>query len=112
MPSVNKAIVAGHLGKDPELRQTQSGKSVCSFTMATKGHEDATDWHNIVVWGNSAESCAKYLRKGASALVDGRIQTRSWEDKEGNKRYTTEIVANRVDFLTKAEPRIDEIPQG
>jgi single-strand DNA-binding protein len=104
---VNKVILVGNLGSDPELRNTTSGTSVCEFRVATneswKGKDgqtqDRTEWHRIVVWGRLGENCAKYLSKGRPVYLEGRLQTRSWEDKEGNKRYTTEIVARDVQFL-------------
>lgn len=105
---INKVILVGNLGADPELRYTSGGQAVCDMRMATserwKGKDgemqEKTEWHRIVVWGRSAESCNEYLRKGSQAYVDGRIQTRKWEDRDGNTRYTTEIVANRVLFLS------------
>lgn len=105
--SVNKAILVGRLGADPELKVLTSGRSVCEFRMATnhsvKGDKgdwvDATDWHRIVVWGNQAEPCKTYLTKGSEVFVEGRIQGRSWQDATGQKRYSTEIVAQRVHFL-------------
>ena len=105
MASVNKAIIVGNLGRDPEVRRTQSGQAVANFTVATtwRGREDGsqehTDWHNIVVWGRQAESCGQYLSKGRQVYIEGSIRPRSYEDKEGNKRYITEIVAQRVQFL-------------
>lgn len=102
MASLNKVIVMGHLGRDPELRNTQSGKSVANFSMAASekfGEREHTEWFNIVVWDKQAENCAKYLTKGRAALVEGRLQTRTWEDKEGQKRYTTEVIAQRVQFI-------------
>lgn len=106
--SVNKVILVGNLGKDPELRTTSSGSSVCNFSIATTERwknnesgnlEERTEWHNIVVWGRQAENCNQYLTKGSPVFIEGRLQTRSWEDKEGKKRYTTEIVALTVKFL-------------
>ena len=107
MAGVNKAILIGNLGRDPELRYTQSGQSVASFTLATSENwknkqgerEESTEWHRIVAWGRTAELCAQYLSKGRTVYIEGRIQTREWEDKEGQKRKTTEIVANTVQFL-------------
>ena len=107
MAGVNKAILIGNLGRDPELRYTQSGSAVANFTLATsenwnnkKGErEERTEWHRIVAWGRTAELCAQYLAKGRTVYIEGRIQTREWEDKEGQKRRTTEIVANTVQFL-------------
>lgn len=107
MGSVNKAIVVGNLGIDPQLKKTASGNSVCNFSLATNEawtgkdgtKNERTEWHRIVVWGPQADACAKYLAKGRQVYVEGRIQTRQWTDKEGNERYTTEIVANQVTFL-------------
>lgn len=112
--SYNKAVIVGNLGSDPEMRHTQSGQGVCSFSLATgekwkdkqSGEmKERTEWHKVVVWGAQAENCAKYLAKGRQALVEGRIQTREWEDKEGQRRFTTEIVANEVKFLGGASDR-------
>ncbi len=107
MAGVNKAILVGNLGRDPELRYTASGTAVANFTLATTENirskdgerEDRTEWHRIVAWGRTAELCAQYLNKGRSVYIEGRIQTREWEDKEGQKRRTTEVVANTVQFL-------------
>ena len=105
--SVNIAIVVGNLGKDPEVRFTQSGRAVANFPIATSeswtgqdgSAQERTEWHNIVVWGKQAESCGQYLSKGRQVFVQGRIQTRKWTDQNGQDRYTTEIVAQRVQFL-------------
>lgn len=105
--SVNKVILLGRLGKDPELTYIPSGQSVAKFTMATnRSYKDKsgewkeeTDWHNIVAWGKLGEICAQYLAKGRQAYVEGQIRTRSWEDREGKKRTTTEIIANEVVLL-------------
>jgi len=107
MASVNKVILIGNLGRDPELRYTQSGQAVANFNIATTekfndkdgNPQERTEWHRIVVWGKQAENCAQYLSKGRSAYIEGSLQTRDWEDKEGIKRYTTEIRAQRVQFL-------------
>lgn len=106
MASVNNHIIVGRLGKDPELRQTATGKSVCSFSVATSEQwttngqkQEHTEWHNIVVWDKLAENCAKYLAKGKEVYVEGPSRTRSYEDKEGHKKYATEVIANRVQFL-------------
>jgi single-strand DNA-binding protein len=104
---VNKIILLGNLGKDPELRRTSSQTAVCSFPLATgERRRDAqgnwsehTEWHNIIVFGNVAENCVKYLQKGRQAFIEGRIQTRKWQDKDGKDRYTTEIIANNVQFI-------------
>ena len=108
MSSVNKAILIGNLGRDPEIRYTQSGMAVANFTLATNEswsdkesgeRRERTEWHRIVVFGKMGETCGKYLSKGRQVYVEGRIQTREWEDRDGNKRYTTEIVASDVRFL-------------
>lgn len=112
MAGVNKAILVGNLGRDPELRTTPNGQSVVNFTLATSENwtdksgerQERTEWHRIVVWGRTAEMCNQYLSKGRTVYVEGRIQTREWEDKDGNKRYTTEINANTVQFIG---PRTD-----
>lgn len=108
MASVNKAIILGHLGADPELNYTSGGSAVCKFSVATNrvwdgqsGREERTDWHRVVSWGKLAERCKEWLVKGQQVYVEGRIETRSWEDRDGNKRWTTEIVAREVVFLGK-----------
>ncbi len=107
MSGVNKAIVVGRLGSDPELRQTSGGNQVCTLSVATSEswndnqgqRQERTEWHRVVVWGRQAENCGKYLAKGRQVYVEGRLQTRSWEDQNGQKKYTTEIVAQNVQFL-------------
>ena len=107
MASVNKVILVGNLGRDPELRYIPSGQAVANFTLATNerwrdkdgNNQERTEWHRIVVWGKSAENCAQFLQKGRSVYIEGKLQTQEWEDKEGNKRKTTEIVAQTVQFL-------------
>lgn len=107
MAGVNKVIIIGRLGADPELKQTSGGQAVCTLNVATSENwtdrdgqrQERTEWHRIVVWGKQGENCAKYLAKGRQAYVEGRLQTRSWETPEGQKRYTTEIVATAVQFL-------------
>lgn len=107
MASFNRVVIMGNLGQDPELRYTQSQTPVCTLNVATTDYrngpdgqrQEFTDWHRVVVWSKQAENCAKYLSKGRSVLVEGRLQTRSWEDKQGQKRYITEIVANTVQFV-------------
>ncbi len=104
---VNKVILVGNLGADPDMRYTQSGAGVCELRLATNESwtdrngqkQERTEWHRIVVWGKRAEVCSKFLSKGRQVYVEGRLRTRSWDDKEGNKRYTTEIIANDVQFL-------------
>lgn len=107
MASLNKVMLIGNLGADPEVRYTSGGTAVANFRIATTEvwnskdgeRQERTEWHRIVVWGKQGENCGAYLRKGRSVHVEGRIQTREWEDREGQKRYTTEIVADRVTFL-------------
>lgn len=104
--SVNKAMIIGRLGNNPEVKTISTGNTVANFSIATSENwlkdgekQERTEWHRIVVWGKMADICGKYLSKGSSVYVEGRIQTRSWEDKDGQKRYTTEINAQRVQFL-------------
>ncbi|HEB49659.1 MAG TPA: single-stranded DNA-binding protein [Desulfobulbus sp.] len=105
---VNKVILIGNLGRDPELRYTQNGTPVASLNLATsrrwKGQDgqmqEQTEWHKVVVWSRLAELCNEYLSKGAKVYVEGRLQTRKWQDQNGNERYTTEVVAQDVQFLT------------
>ena len=108
MASLNKVMLIGNLGADPEVRYTQSGSAVANFRIATSEswtdkntgqRQERTEWHRIVVWGRQAEHCGEYLRKGRSVFVEGRIETREWEDREGNKRWTTEVKAQNVTFL-------------
>ncbi|MCB0339688.1 MAG: single-stranded DNA-binding protein [Bdellovibrionales bacterium] len=104
---VNKVILIGNLGKDPELRHTPNQTAVCSFSLATgERRKDAsgnwtehTEWHNVITFGKTAENCSQFLAKGRQVFIEGRIQTRKWQDKEGKDRYTTEIIANTVQFL-------------
>src|SRR4051812_24594121 len=104
---VNKVILIGRLGNDPEVRYTSNGGAVANFNMATNESwtdkagqkQERTEWHRIVVWGKLGELCGQYLAKGRQAFVEGRLQTREWTDKEGGKRYTTEIVAQNIQFL-------------
>jgi len=120
MASVNRVILIGNLGRDPELRFTAGGQPVASFTVATNERwndrdgkvQERTEWHRIVVWGKQAETCANYLQKGRSVYIEGRLQTREWEDKEGQKRQTTEIVAQTVQFLGSREGGGGGAPRG
>jgi len=105
MGSVNKVIILGRLGKDPEVRQTQTGKQVCNFSVATSsgsGDNERTEWHNCVAWEKAAEIASKYLAKGKEVHLEGRLQTRVWDDKEGNKKYSTEIVVERITLIGSA----------
>ena len=107
MGSMNRAIIIGNIGKDAEMRYTQGGTAVASFSVATTesfkdkdgNKKEDTQWHNIVVWGKTAESIAQYLLKGKQVAIEGKIQTRKWQDKEGKDRWTTEIRADRVVLL-------------
>lgn len=108
MRGVNKVILIGNLGRDPEIRYTTSGQAVANFTIATtEGRtnkdgekQEYTEWHRIVAWGRLAEICGEYLSKGKMIYVEGSIRTRSWEDKEGKTRYTTEIIARNMQMLS------------
>ena len=105
--SVNKAILVGNLGKDPEIRFTGTGRAVCKFPLATTtswndndgNKQERTEWHNVIVWGKQGENCGKFLSKGRQVFVEGEIRSRSYDDKDGNKRYITEIIAQSVRFL-------------
>ena len=107
MSGVNKVIVLGFLGSDPEVRTVSSGNTVTRLSVATSENwtdregqkQERTEWHRVVVWGKQAEICGKYLSKGRQIYVEGRLQTRSWEDAQGQKKYTTEVVANNIQFL-------------
>lgn len=106
MSSVNKVFIMGRLGQDPEVRYTQNKIPVATLNVATTEfwtkegqRQEQTEWHRIVVWNRQAENCAKYLSKGRMVFIEGRLQTRSWEDKNGQKRFTTEINASNVQFV-------------
>lgn len=106
MSGVNKVILVGNLGRDPELRYTQNGKPVCQLNVATtrqwgKGDDrkEETEWHRVTVWDKAAEACNKFLEKGRQVYVEGRLQTRKYEDKEGVTKYATDIIAETVQFL-------------
>ena len=109
--SVNKVILIGNLGKDPEIRYTTGGEAVANFSIATNEKwkdksgqkQEKTEWHNIVVWGNKAEFVAKHLGRGCTAYIEGSIQTRKWQDRDGKDRYTTEIKAFVVEPITWKE---------
>ena len=115
MSGINKVILIGRLGQDPEVRYTPSGQAVANFSMATSENwtgkdgqkQERTEWHRIVVWGRLAELCKDYLRKGRQVYIDGKLQTRSWDDKDGKKRYTTEIIANTVQFLGASPDKVE-----
>lgn len=107
MSSLNKAMLIGRLGQDPEVRYTQSNTAVANFSLATNERfkdrngefQERTEWHRIVAWGRTAEICQEYLKKGSLVYIEGPIQTREWEDKEGQKKYTTEIKALTMQML-------------
>lgn len=114
---INKVILVGNLGQDPDLKYTQSGTAVATLSVATNrrwkdkegNQQDETEWHRVVVWAKSAEFCGQYLSKGMKVYVEGRLQTRKWQDQNGNDRYTTEIVSDTVQNLT---PRSEGGSQG
>ena len=118
--SVNKVILVGNLGRDPEVRFTAGGKAVARFSVATSevwndaegSRQERTEWHNVVVWGKQAETCGQYLAKGRQVYVEGSIRTRQYDDKEGNRRYITEIIAQRVQFLGGGGGRGAEAARG
>lgn len=110
--SVNKVILIGNLGRDPEVRRLENGGVVANFPMATTEtytdrttgeRKEITDWHNIVVWRGLAEVVEKYVRKGTKLYVEGKLKTRSWTDKDGNTRYTTEVLADNLTMLSRSE---------
>ncbi len=104
---INKVILLGNLGKDPEVRYTPQQMAICRFSLATGERKkdqsgqwvDHTEWHNVVTFGRTAENCAKFLKKGRQAFIEGRIRTNKWQDKEGKDRYTTEVIADNVQFV-------------
>ena len=118
MSGINSAHLVGRLGKDPEIKYTQAGKAVANFSIATSEvwkdkntgeKNEVTDWHNIVIWDKLAEVCGEYLKKGSQVYVSGRLKNRSWEDQDGIKRYTTEIIANKMEMLgTKGGSKQDK----
>jgi single-strand DNA-binding protein len=132
MAGVNKAIIIGNLGRDPEMRYTPSGVAVASFSVATSDEwkdkdtgnkQERTEWHRIVAWRGLGEVCGKYLQKGSQVYIEGKIQTKSWEDKDGIQRYATDIIAQNMQMLggpkqgggqsdpsPVAEPDPDDIP--
>jgi single-strand DNA-binding protein len=118
MSGVNKVILVGHLGADPTMRHTQSGTAVVQFNVATTERftdrngerQERTEWHRVVAWAKLAEICNQYLRKGKQVYIEGRLQTRQWEDQSGNKRYTTEVVANNMVMLGRAGDVANDVP--
>ena len=119
MRGVNKVILIGNLGKDPEVRYTPSGQAVANFSLATTevgsskdgGKQEYTEWHRIVAWGRLAEICGEYLTKGKSVYIEGALRTRSWQDKEGSNRWTTEIIARTMQILSPAGEKQGQSPQ-
>jgi single-strand DNA-binding protein len=117
---LNKVMVIGHLGRDPEMRYTPSGRPVTTFTVATSRswntadgeRHSETEWFNVVTWGNLAEICKQYLVKGQQVYIEGRLQTRHWEDKEGGKHSTVEIVANEMMMLGERKETINHQASG
>ena len=114
--SVNKVMIVGRLGADPEMKTLSSGQTVTNFNVATGENwvdrdgqkQERTEWHRVVVWGKLAEVCAQHLAKGRQVFVEGKLQTRSWEDQQGQKRYATEVVAANVQFLGGAGDRASQ----
>jgi single-strand DNA-binding protein len=112
MSSVNKVFILGNLGNDPEIRYTGTGTAVTKLSVATNEYwtnkegnrETHTEWHRVVVWGKQGENCAQYLAKGRSVFIEGKIRTNEWTDKEGQKRYTSEIIAQNVQFVGQTLP--------
>jgi len=109
---VNKVTLIGNLGADPEMRESNNGMAIATLRVATTSRSkkdgewvDVTDWHSVVSFGRTAENSGKYWRKGKQIYIEGRLQTRKWEDKDGNTRYKTEVVANEVKFLGGRESR-------
>jgi len=111
MASLNKVLLIGNLGKDPEVRYTASGTAVASFSLATSEKfknkdgewEERTEWHNVTLWGRLAEIAGEYLVKGKTVYLEGRLQTRKWQDKDGKDRYTTEIVGEKMQMLSRKD---------
>jgi single-strand DNA-binding protein len=107
MAGINKVILVGHLGSNPEVKTIGSGQQVAQFNIATSENwmdkngqrQERTEWHRVVFWGKQAELCGKYLSKGRQVYIEGKLQTRQWEDAQGQKRYTTEIIGNSIQFL-------------
>lgn len=125
MAGINKAILIGRLGREPEVRYTPSGVAVANFSIATSEEwkdretgekQERTEWHKIVAWRRLGEICGEYLHKGSQVYIEGRLQTRAWEDRDGNKRYTTEVVAQSMQMLGSvgkgggAEPMAGDYP--
>lgn len=121
MAGVNKVILIGRLGKDPEIRYTTGGAAVANFSIATSREwkdkntgekQENTEWHRIVAWERLGEICGEYLHKGSQVYVEGRLQTRSWQDQDGNKRWTTEIIAQALQMLDSGAKGGEAQPSG
>ncbi|HRK08120.1 MAG TPA: single-stranded DNA-binding protein [Pseudobdellovibrionaceae bacterium] len=120
MAGVNKVIIVGRLGADPETKQVGNGGTVTRLSIATSEQwvdkegqkQERTEWHRVVVWGKLAEICGRHLAKGRQVYVEGRLQTRSWEDQQGQKRYSTEVVASTVQFLGGPGERAEASPRS
>jgi single-strand DNA-binding protein len=117
---LNKVMLIGNLGKDPEIRYTQSGTAVATFNVATTEQwkdkdgqkQESTEWHRVVVWAKLAETCGEYLHKGSKVYIEGRLQTRKWQDQNGNDKYTTEIVAREMKMLSPRGTAGDDSSYG
>lgn len=121
MRGVNKVILIGNLGRDPEIRYTKDGRAVATLNIATTEtwndqsgqRQERTEWHRVVLWGKQAEVAKEYLAKGRQVYIEGKLQTRSWDDREGNKRYTTEVRADQMIMLGgRGEPPAEREPAG
>ncbi len=115
MAGINKVIIVGRLGQEPEIRSTNSGQQVCTLNIATSEtwmkdgkKEEKTEWHRVVLWGKQAEIAHKYLKKGRLIYIEGKLQTRAWQDQQGQKRHTTEILANSMQFLESMNSSRDD----
>ena len=119
MFGINKVTLIGNLGADPEVRKTANQQTVTQFSLATSEswinkegeRQEKTEWHRIVVWSKLAETCAKHLAKGRQVFIEGRLQTRSWETEQGQKRFTTEVIANQVLFLGRSPQNVGKEDQ-
>ncbi len=103
MPNLNRCEIIGHLGRDPEVKYTPSGMAICEFSVAVsekRKDKETTEWFNVVFFNKAAETIGKYVKKGNAIYVDGRIQTQTWEDNNGNKHYKTQLIGNNFQFLT------------
>jgi len=121
MSSVNKALIIGNLGQDPEIKYTQSGSPVANLSVATSERwkdkntgeqKEQTEWHRVVVFGRLAEIAEQYLKKGSKIFIEGKIQTRDWEDADGNKKYTTEVVAREMTMLDSKASMSSDAPSS